>query len=429
VPTIETTTPPPAPEPVLPAPAAPRALTQQEFDSAVRFLTRLGRALGTYGAASHRLESVLTVCARDLGLDAQFFAMPTGVFLTAGSGSTQVTVMTPIDSTATNLERLVLLDRIFNEVAARRITPDEGVARIDSIVRGPLRYGPPAMILAAALTSACVAVFFGGSWADIAASALVGLAAGGAEWWIGRMQSATRLVEFVVGALSAFLAALLASRATGVNTGLVTLAGVISLVPGMMLTTSINELATRHLVSGASRLMGAFMTFISIGFGVAVGTRLGAMLPPAPAAAVGSAAPPWLEGVALALSGAALTVLFRARPRDIHWVLLASLVGFGGARLGAAWLGADTGALVGALAVGLVSNAAARALDRPAAVMTAPGILLLVPGSIGYRSFQSLMGADVVGGVQAAFTMLVVAAAIVTGLLIANVLLPPRKAL
>jgi uncharacterized membrane protein YjjP (DUF1212 family) len=416
-----------------PADAPGRALTQQEFDSAVRFLSRLARALGAYGAASHRLENVLAVTARDLGLDAQFFAMPTGVFLTAGSGSTQVTIMAPIEGSETNLERLVLLDRVFNDVVANRITPDEGVARIDAIVHARLRYAPAVSILAATATSAAVAVFFSGSWADIGASAVAGLGVGLVAWLVGSMRSALRLVEFASGAVAALLAAALAWRFPGVSTPLVTLAGVISLVPGMMLTTAINELATRHLVSGAARLMGAFMTFISIGFGVAVGARIGAAIPAGASGAdhawALSAPPSWLEAVALIVSGGALTVLFRARPRDVLWVLLASMVGFGGARLGSAWLGPDLGAIVGALAVGLAANAAARALDRPAAVMTAPGILLLVPGSIGYRSFQSLMGADVVGGVQAAFTMLVVAAAIVTGLLVANVLLPPRKAL
>jgi uncharacterized membrane protein YjjB (DUF3815 family) len=58
-----------------------------------------------------------------------------------------------------------------------------------------------------------------------------------------------------------------------------------------------------------------------------------------------------------------------------------------------------------------------------------PGILFLVPGSVGFRSFASLLESDVVSGVETAFRMALVAIALVAGLLVANVVVPPRKAL
>ena len=66
-----------------------------------------------------------------------------------------------------------------------------------------------------------------------------------------------------------------------------TLAGLIVLVPGLTVTTAITELATSHLTAGTTRMAGAFMTFIAIGFGVALGYRIAAMLGP-PAAALTS---------------------------------------------------------------------------------------------------------------------------------------------
>ena len=50
-----------------------------------------------------------------------------------------------------------------------------------------------------------------------------------------------------------------------------TLGGLVVLLPGLTLTTALSELATRHLASGAARLSGAFITFLSIVFGVAFG--------------------------------------------------------------------------------------------------------------------------------------------------------------
>lgn len=55
--------------------------------------------------------------------------------------------------------------------------------------------------------------------------------------------------------------------------------------------------------------------------------------------------------------------------------------------------------------------------------------MVLVPGSIGFRSMESLLARDVLAGVDTAFSMLMVAVALVAGLLFANALVQPRKAL
>jgi uncharacterized membrane protein YjjB (DUF3815 family) len=118
-----------------------------------------------------------------------------------------------------------------------------------------------------------------------------------------------------------------------------------------------------------------------------------------------------------------------SRRRDLVWVLLAGWLGFAGARLGAAILSPELGVLVGALGVGLASNLYARRKNRPASVIQVPGIMLLVPGSIGFHSLSSFLTHDVLTGVESAFRMAQVAGALVGGLLFANALLRPRRSL
>jgi uncharacterized membrane protein YjjB (DUF3815 family) len=55
-----------------------------------------------------------------------------------------------------------------------------------------------------------------------------------------------------------------------------------------------------------------------------------------------------------------------------------------------------------------------------------PGILLLVPGSVGFRSIAALMDREVVSGIETAFKMVVIAVSIVSGILIARVVTPRR---
>ena len=51
---------------------------------------------------------------------------------------------------------------------------------------------------------------------------------------------------------------------------------------------------------------------------------------------------------------------------------------------------------LGALTVGVASNWYSRLMDHPAIITQVPGILLLVPGSMGFRSVASFLRRDVI---------------------------------
>ena len=81
---------------------------------------------------------------------------------------------------------------------------------------------------------------------------------------------------------------------------------------------------------------------------------------------------------------------------------------------------------LGAWALGCVSTLLARASGGPAAVPLLPGLLLLVPGSLGLRSLQAFVGSDIPLGIESAFLMMILAISLVTGLFLANLTLRPR---
>jgi uncharacterized membrane protein YjjB (DUF3815 family) len=243
-----------------------------------------------------------------------------------------------------------------------------------------------------------------------------------------RHRHLSRIIELTAGFVAAALALVAERSIGGASSYTITVSAVIVLLPGLTLTLAINELATRHLVAGTARLTGALMIFISIGFGVALGRQLTPFLPALEPGGVATA-PGWTKLAALALAPLAFTVLFRARPRDIGIIAIASVVGFYGARLGAWMLGPELGVSLGAFLVGTLSNLYSRLADRPAAIPAMPGMMLLVPGSIGFRSLDWLLREDVVSGIDAGFTVMLVAVSLVAGLLFANVAVPARKAL
>jgi uncharacterized membrane protein YjjB (DUF3815 family) len=77
--------------------------------------------------------------------------------------------------------------------------------------------------------------------------------------------------------------------------------------------------------------------------------------------------------------------------------------------------------------VGLAANAAERARAALALVLIVPGILLLVPGSLGFHSVTELLDQNITRGFASWSAMVVTAVALAAGLLLSNVILPPRR--
>src|SRR5262249_27563350 len=105
------------------------------------------------------------------------------------------------------------------------------------------------------------------------------------------------------------------------------------------------------------------------------------------------------------------------------------IVSFAGAREGAALLGPELGGFIGALVLGVGSNLYGRLQDRSSMGPLVPGLLILVPGTVGVGRLSKILEGDVVSGVATAFKMALIAVALVTGLLLSNLVFPPRRTL
>jgi uncharacterized membrane protein YjjB (DUF3815 family) len=186
-------------------------------------------------------------------------------------------------------------------------------------------------------------------------------------------------------------------------------------------------LNSQHLVSGTARLTGAIVRFLALAFGVALGARVAALAFGAPPLVVAVALPGWTEGVALLLAPFAFTVLMRARPVDALPILGVCWLAFVGGRVGARALGPELGVFAGAFAAALASNLLARWRDVPPLVTLSPALMLLVPGSVGFRSLALLLQQEVLDGIEAAFRMVLMFAALVAGIQVAGVALPAPR--
>lgn len=394
---------------------------------AIELVLRLGRALQELDTPAHRLESALGEACRRLRLDGQFFSTPTSLFAAFGQGAEQKITLVRIERVGgPDLERMTEIDRMADLLEPSAVGLDAAEARLDEIQGAPPLWSARAGVFASAAVSFAVSLFFGGGWPEMIAGGLFGGVVGLMGLLLARYPAGGRVYE-LAAAFTVAAACGLLGRAGLVSTPAIpTLAAIIILVPGMTLTVAMSEISTRHLASGSARLTAAAVALVQLAFGTAIGRQL---VGAAPGPELFPPPPWWLVHPCVLISGVGLAVLFRVPHRFVLWSVVGTHLAFWSSRLGADAVGPELGTALGAFVVCATGNLFARLARAPSAVVIIPGILLLVPGSIGFQSLVMFFERDAISGVARAFDMIVIASAVVLGLLTANAAIPPRRSL
>jgi len=389
----------------------------------------LGAALHRHGIPAHRLEGTLSQVSEHLGLQGQFFSAPTSLSASFGPPGRQQGAFVRIDPGDVHLDKVVRLDEVTDDLLRGELDVAAAAAEIDRIEAERPPYGAVTTTLATGLTSAAVAPFFGGGWVEVALAGATGLEVGLLALLAARVAAVGRLYLLLAAAVAAAWATVAGWLWPGLLVHVVLLSSLIALVPGLTLTVAANELATGHLVSGTARLTGAAMAFLQMGLGVVLGSHVRGLLPAAPVGPVSTPLPDGAVWISATVAALCLLVLFRARWRDAPWILASALLALASARLGAGLLEPPAPAFLGGLGVGLFGNAYARLTRRPSLVPLVPGIMLLVPGSVGFVALSAMLQQDVIAGIETGFAAVLSAVALAAGLLVASAALPPRRAL
>lgn len=421
-------------------PAVLTSLAAAPLNTRIAFLLELARRLHQYGTAAPRLEGAIAGAAQRLGLIADVWSSPTAIivsFADLAQGEDEVAQATQVMRLApgdVNLARLSEADAIADKVIAGDIELREGFRLLRELGRPDTRRAQAGVIASYGLAAASVvALLLHSSWADLLTAALIGLIIGAIT-----VLSATRprlaVASEAISALVATTIAIVVSQfVVPLAIKSVILAGLIVLMPGMALTTAVREISSQHLVAGVARMGGAIATLIKLTFGTVAATQLcnafgidgrDYALPPLPA---------WTDYPALLVGAFAFAVSFRAARRDWLVVMAAVVLGYFATRWGGALAGklpaAPFGVFLGGFMLGALANLYARFVHRPGAIIREPGIILLVPGSVGFRSVSYLLERDTTLGMDTGMLLVTLLIALVAGLLFGDLLVAPRRSL
>ncbi|KZC39697.1 MULTISPECIES: threonine/serine ThrE exporter family protein [Rhodanobacter] len=425
--------------------SAGEAIDREQFATTalttrIAFVLELARRLHQYGTSAPRLEMAIAGAAQRLGMSADVWSSPTAIIISFADlaqgeeGVAQTTQVMRLAPGEVNLERLCQADDIADRAIAGELGLREGFRRLRELGRPDTRREKIGSIASYGLSAASIAaLFLHSAWVDLVVAGAIGAGIG----WITLLAGSRPRLAVASDAICALVATTVAIVVSAFVVPLaiksVVLASLIILVPGMSLTNAVREISSGHLVSGTARMGGAMSTLLKLTFGTIAATQL--------CAAVGITArdfalpalPAWTDYPALLVAAVAFAILFRAARRDWPVVIVAVVLGYLATRWGGAISGslpgAPVGVFLGGLLLGALANVYARFAHRPGAVVREPGILLLVPGSVGFRSVSLLLERDTTPSLDTGLLLVTLLVSLVAGLMFGDLLVSPRRSL
>ena len=389
-----------------------------------QFLREMAEALHASGAPAHDLEHHVVELGRALGLSVHGFALPTMLTIAVDVENGQQHIqMRRLPLSDYNLTRLMALETLVAQFSGPEMF-DEAERRLQEILLEPPPWRGMPLALFVGLLSASVAALFKGNYVNMACGGVLGVLFVLALTWCARRTQLGPVAPFLLCVGAALLAHLLSAWFPPQSPFITVLSGIVLLLPGFTLTIAMSELATQNLLAGSGRLAGAFMLMVMMGAGVAVGTHLGHLVWPTPLLGTVTPVPEIVVWLSVAGLGLSLIGVLQAPLRAGVIAACAALVAWAVVQPANAVLGPIGGALIAAIVVTSGGYLYQRLCGKSALLFQIPGLLTLVPGSVGFRGLDALIQQDFLAGIKTTTEMILTATALAVGMLLAHSLMP-----
>jgi uncharacterized membrane protein YjjP (DUF1212 family) len=373
-----------------------RSRTLRRARAVLALAMQAGEIMLRSGAETTRVEETVNILVRGFGLaQSHCLVTPTGIYMSVDDPrlAHPVTLVHRVPGRTTHYQRITAINDLSRRVQAGTLTLATAQHELDRIERAPDPYPLWLWLAGGGASAAGVAVLLGGDLFDLV-SAFVGtvlvLLVVGA---LARSRIPAIFGDFAGAALASAIALGLVWGGVPIHAGLVIAGGIMMLVPGAALLSSVQDGISGNLLSSGARGLETMLKAAALASGVGlVLTGAVSLGLPVPTAPVGSAV--WQIPIQVVAAGgaAACYALWYYIPRyaiitagvggALGWLAYLLLV-----RVGATPLVATA---VAAFVVGLLSWWFARLQHAPGTLYVVPGILPLLPGVVIYQGMLDL---------------------------------------
>lgn len=396
----------------------PESATDQRI--LMRFLARLGQAELAAGNAVALVERDLGLIAKRYGrADILVFAMPTVLMVQSDDGQEHRVQITPGPYRVGELrfDQMEGVLEIAREARNGRLTPQDGLRKLDAVWRMKHWYGDAGFVGGYLLATVGVALILRPTWNGLGIVALLGLLCALLLMAVRRQPAWNAVMPVVAAFLLSSVVAVLYRFGVSEPPMQLLIPPLIIFLPGSMLTMAVVELAFANMVSGASRFVAGMVQLVLLAFGILGGFKTFGEAMPAEAAAPERMAP-WLSWCGVVVFALGLHMFRSSRRRSLPWMMLTMLMAYLGQFVSGLFLDGTSTAFFGAVVMAITSLVIEYRLKGPPALVTIiPAFWLLAPGSFGLASVTAMATAGM-GTAGSILQLLFILTAIATGSLI-----------
>ncbi|KAL0580824.1 pheromone-regulated protein prm10 [Marasmius crinis-equi] len=259
-----------------------------------KFLLKLSKALLTFGAPSHRIQSQLAAASDILGADAEFVHLPNIIIVSIRNGDSPALTYFVRATGRVALTSLHQVHQIYRDVLHDRMGAEAGTQALRKLLREhPIYPLHVRCILAFFSASIICAVSFGGSFYDMWISGAcacvlqyLGLsAANKSAMYANVYELSSRSIVYMlyhqqllfrrvsVSIIVAFVARALSNIPGNIFCySAISSAGVVLILPGYTVLVSALELMSKNIFCGSVRIVYAIIYTLFLGFGLTIGS-------------------------------------------------------------------------------------------------------------------------------------------------------------
>lgn len=234
----------------------------------------IGEEMLISGAEVSRVEdSIRRICTAYGAERVDVFAISTAIFATVYSPVYGALSQTRrLTSSRYDLHKLSRLNSLSRRICEEMPLFEEVERELDDIRRNTPQYSALAMFGIYALVSSSFTLFFGGTWLDTAASAVIGVFLRCMDYVSRRLELPPTIAAVLWSFAGGCLAQLFVAFGLGDSTDLISVGNVMLLIPGMLLTNSIRDMFSGDTISALHGFCNAFLLAALIALGFALPT-------------------------------------------------------------------------------------------------------------------------------------------------------------
>ena len=240
-----------------------------------------GKIIMENGGETYRAEETIARMGKGFGLEeVESFAVPSGLFISCrGENGNPVTSVKRVRRLDRNLSRVNEVNQVSRLVAAGEMDCPQALARLREIERHPGSFAGMWCLPAAFLCAAGFTLLFGGRLLSIAVAGAVAVLVQLMETLLARFRTRGMAASILGGLLTALLPLLLARVIPGLDTELIVAGAVMPLVPGLAMTTAVQDTMRGDMVSGISHGVQAVLTACLIAGGALLAVEIMHFIP------------------------------------------------------------------------------------------------------------------------------------------------------